>query len=157
MKKTVYLDTTVLSYLFDERESLRSLTELTRRWWKTQGRSYRLFLSAETLAELRDGNYDHKAQSLKEASSIEILRRTDDIETIAKVYVDNLLMPKKVEGDAIHLAYASVYKMDFLLTWNCDHLANANKKQHIRIINTKLGLVVPEIITPMELFKEDMS
>ena len=157
MKKTVYLDTTVLSYLFDERESLRSLTELTRRWWKTQRRGYRLFLSAETLAELGNGNYDHKAQSLKEAASIEILRRTDDIEIIAKVYVDNLLMPKKVEGDAIHLAYASVYKMDFLLTWNCNHLANANKKQHIRIINTKLGLAVPEITTPMELFREDMS
>jgi predicted nucleic acid-binding protein len=113
MKKTVYLDTTVLSYLFDERESLMALTELTRRWWETQRCGYRLFLSAETLAELGDGNYEHKAQSLKEASSIEILRRTEDIETIAKVYVDNLLMPKKVEGDAIHLAYASVYKIDF--------------------------------------------
>ncbi len=63
-------------------------------------------------------------------------------------------MPLKLEGDAFHLAYASVYKIDFLLTWNCNHLANANKKQHIRVINTKLGLSTPEIITPLELFEE---
>ena len=53
-----------------------------------------------------------------------------------------------------HLAYASYYKIDFLPTWNCNHLANANKKQHIRIINTRLNLPTPEIITPFELFTE---
>ena len=64
-------------------------------------------------------------------------------------------MPKDFLGDAIHLSYASSYKIDFLLTWNCRHLANANKRQHIRVINTKLGLFIPEIITPLELFLED--
>lgn len=48
----------------------------------------------------------------------------------------------------------SVYKIDFLMTWNCKHLANANKKLHIRKLNTKLGLFVPDIITPLELFEE---
>lgn len=59
-----------------------------------------------------------------------------------------------MKGDAIHLAYASFYKIDFLLTWNCNHLANANKRQHIRRINTGLNLSVPEIVTPLELFKK---
>ena len=63
-------------------------------------------------------------------------------------------MPKDEMGDALHLAYASFYKIDFLLTWNCNHLANANKKQHIRILNNRLNLFVPEIITPLELFTE---
>jgi hypothetical protein len=61
-------------------------------------------------------------------------------------------MPKVAEGDALHLAYASFYKIDFLLTWNCKHLANANKYQHIRIINTRLQLHTPEIVTPLALF-----
>jgi len=61
---------------------------------------------------------------------------------------------RSLTGDSLHLAYASLYKIDFLLTWNCNHLANANKKQHIRVINTRLGLFVPEIATPMELFTE---
>ena len=48
----------------------------------------------------------------------------------------------------------SYYRMDFLLTWNCTHLANANKREHIRIINHRLGLSVPEIVTPLELISE---
>jgi len=64
-------------------------------------------------------------------------------------------MPQVLKGDALHLAYASFYKIDFLLTWNCNHLANANKKQHIRRINAKLNLSTPEIVTPLQLFTED--
>jgi hypothetical protein len=63
-------------------------------------------------------------------------------------------MPRSLTGDAVHLAYASYYKLDFLLTWNCNHLANANKKQHIRIINARMNLPTPEIITALELFTE---
>ncbi len=95
-----------------------------------------------------------KTEAIKEASKIEVLPHIQEINEVAEVYIKNLLMPQKLEGDVFHLSYASIYKIDFLLTWNCNHLANANKKQHIRIINTKLGLPVPEIITPLELFKE---
>ena len=66
----------------------------------------------------------------------------------------NYLMPLVLRGDALHLAYASFHKIDFLLTWNCNHLANANKRRHIRIINAGLNLATPEIITPLELFSE---
>jgi len=52
------------------------------------------------------------------------------------------------------LAYASFYKIDFLLTWNCNHQANASKRQHIRVINARLNLPTPEIVTPLELFSE---
>ena len=57
-------------------------------------------------------------------------------------------------GDALHLALASFYKCDFLLTWNCTHLANANKFGHIRRINVMLGLNVPLLVTPLELLGE---
>lgn len=76
---------------------------------------------------------------------------------IAQVYLDNYLMPSVLKGDALHLAYASFYKIDFLLTWNCNHLANANKRQHIRVINARLNLATPEIITPLELFSENVD
>lgn len=58
-------------------------------------------------------------------------------------------------GDAVHLAYASYFNIQYLLTWNCNHLANANKRKHIRVINARLGLSTPEIVTPLELFKEE--
>jgi hypothetical protein len=65
------------------------------------------------------------------------------------------VMKEKVYLDSTHLAYASCYNIDYLLTWNCNHLANVNEKKHIRIINGRLGLQTPEIITPLELFKEE--
>ena len=87
-------------------------------------------------------------------AAIQVLPPDERVFEVAQVYLDNYLMPRSLTGDAIHLAYASYYKIDFLLTWNCNHLANANKKQHIRIINTRLNLPTPEIITPLELFTE---
>ena len=60
-------------------------------------------------------------------------------------------MPDDPVGDALHLAIASYHKCDFLLTWNCRHLANANKFGHIRRVNTLLGLYVPLLVTPLEL------
>ena len=60
-------------------------------------------------------------------------------------------MPQDVLGDALHLALASYHKCDYLLTWNCKHLANPNKFKHMRIVNTSLGLYTPEITTPNQL------
>ena len=154
MKNSVYLDTTIISYLFDKRDSIKTFTDITREWWDNQRDNYDLFLSIETLAELNEGNYPYKEDSIRLAETIEVLPRIKDIVRIAEIYIDNLVMPKDIEGDAIHLAYASIYKMDFLLTWNCQHLANARKKPHIRQLNTKLKLFIPEIITPLELFEE---
>ena len=85
---------------------------------------------------------------------INILEGANRIDDIVNVYVKNKLMPEKDIRDALHLAYASLYKIDVLLTWNCSHLANINKIEHIRNINRGLGLFVPEIITPLELRKE---
>ncbi len=79
----------------------------------------------------------------------------DEIADIIDTYIDNHLMPRQRLGDALHLALASFHKCDFLLTWYCNHLANANKFEHIRIINTRLGLFVPALVTPMELCGED--
>ncbi|HET8670464.1 MAG TPA: hypothetical protein VFM05_07530 [Candidatus Saccharimonadales bacterium] len=87
-------------------------------------------------------------------ASIPVLVLHPYIVEIAQTYLNNYLMPQTLTGDALHLAYASYYKMDFLLTWNCNHLANANKKQHIRIINARMNLSTPEIVTPLELFTE---
>ncbi|MDI6795245.1 MAG: hypothetical protein QME81_20685, partial [bacterium] len=89
------------------------------------------------------------------ASTLQLLPPDNQIIEIAQTYIDHYLMPQSLKGDALHLAYASFYKMDFLLTWNCNHLANANKKQHIAILNTRLHLAVPEIITPLQLFHEE--
>ncbi|MCK4798081.1 MAG: type II toxin-antitoxin system VapC family toxin [Spirochaetes bacterium] len=155
MKKDVYLDTTIPSYLFDNRESLKYPIDITKKWFENEKDNFNLWISNETIAELSEGNYPRKNEILDFISKIEVLPLEKQIIEIASIYLENYLMPQNLKGDAIHLAYASYYKIDFLLTWNCNHLANANKKQHIRIINTKLNIGIPEIITPLELFSEE--
>lgn len=70
---------------------------------------------------------------------------------IVEAYVTHKGMPQSPLGDALHLALASYHRCDFLLTWNCRHLANANKFDHIRRVNAILGLYVPALVTPLEL------
>jgi hypothetical protein len=77
------------------------------------------------------------------------------ITNIAATYVQQRVMPADPTGDALHLAIASFHKCDFLVTWNCAHIANANKYVHIRQINTLLGLFVPALVTPLELLGAD--
>lgn len=73
------------------------------------------------------------------------------IAEIVAAYIRHKLMPTGPGGDALHLALASFRRCDFLLTWNCQHLANANKFGHIRRINSMLGLWTPTLATPLEL------
>ncbi|EDN71104.1 conserved hypothetical protein [Beggiatoa sp. PS] len=157
MKPTVYLDTTIPSYFFDERESLKLHIDATQKWWKEERSNFDIWISEETVNEITDGKYPRKPEIVTFISEIPILPFDSQITEIAQIYLDNYLMPRVLKGDALHLAYASFYKIDFLLTWNCNHLANANKRKHIRVINTRLNLAIPEIITPLELFSETID
>ena len=75
----------------------------------------------------------------------------DDIRDVVDFYIQHRVMPNDPVGDALHLALASFHKFDYLLTWNCEHLANANKFGHIRRVNALLGLHVPALVTPQQL------
>jgi len=156
IKKTVYLDTSIPSYLFDNRDNLKTYIEITQAWWEQERHNFEIWISQETITELSQGNYPSQQDTLESVSQLQVLQPCQQIANIAQVYLDNYLMPRVLKGDALHLAYASFYKMDFLLTWNCNHLANANKKQHISIINTRLKLFTPELVTPSQLFTETM-
>ena len=155
MKEKVYLDTTIPSYYFDQRESLATFATVTRKWWTEMSDNYDLFISDAVLQELNSGSYPYKGKLIEFVSTIPLLQLNYDLEQIVEFYLANFIMPKSLIGDAVHLAYASYYDIQYLLTWNCNHLANANKRKHIRVINGRLGLSTPEIITPLELFKEE--
>ena len=83
--------------------------------------------------------------------TLPLLEITPAVAEIVDAYARHRLMPADRSGDALHLAVASYHKCEFLVTWNCRHLANANKFGHIRRINTLLGLFVPALVTPLEL------
>ncbi len=77
------------------------------------------------------------------------------VEELAQELVGRHIIPERAARDALHIAVAAVQKMDYLLTWNCAHLANANKLGHIRRVNALLGLPVPQLVTPLEMIGED--
>jgi hypothetical protein len=88
------------------------------------------------------------------ALSLPLIPVKTEIVEIVREYVAHKLMPEDPTGDALHLALASFHGCDYLVTWNCRHLANANKFGHIRRVNALLGLKTPELVTPPELLGE---
>ena len=105
--------------------------------------------------ELLVGIPERSAQRLSLIRSLTLLPIEPAISDIVTTYIQHKVMPADPTGDALHLAIASFHKCDFLVTWNCLHIANANKFGHIRRINTMLGLFVPALVTPLELLGAD--
>lgn len=85
-----------------------------------------------------------------------VLREPEGLADVVEYYLEHRLVPAGEGGDAYHLAMACLTNMDFLLTWNCRHLANANKVQHLTVVNARLGLRVPIITTPLSLVPEEI-
>jgi hypothetical protein len=97
------------------------------------------------------GEYPTKNDALSLISTLPLVAVEEAIADIVQTYIRHKVMPSDPVGDALHLALASYHTCDFLLTWNCNHLANANKFGHIRRVNGLLGLYVPLLVTPLEL------
>jgi len=153
MKKVVYIETTIPSFYQEVRTEpeMISRRNWTREWWNNQREHYQLVTSIAVIEELERGDYPNKEKILNLVADIPLLSINTEIHDIVETYIKRKLMPADILGDALHLAIASFHGCDFLLTWNCKHLANANKFSHIRRLNTLLGLYVPALITPVEL------
>jgi predicted nucleic acid-binding protein len=159
MRRTVYIETTVPSFYAETRTepAMIARRESTRLWWTEEAPRYDLHVSALVLSELADGDYPGKAEALALVGELPVLDIVPEIEDIAAVYVRKQLMSSRDTRDAFHLAIASHYAVNFLLTWNCRHLANVNKTEHLREINSELGLYVPKLATPDMLIREDIE
>lgn len=154
MKRSVYIDTTIPSYCIDKRPEILIHINRTKIWWKKERKLYRVCTSEFTILELSEGKYPRQKEAITLMKGIQKLKPVKEIDGIIRAYINNKLMPRKDIRDSIHLAFASFYNIDYLLTWNCEHLANIRKQEHIRVVNRRLGLNTPAIITPLELLPE---
>ena len=152
-----YVETTIPSFYHEERvaSDIVARRDWTRRWWATAAARYELVTSPAVLEELAEGRPERSAQRLALVRDLPILAIEPPIVEIVQAYVRHRVMPADPGGDALHLALASYHRCDFLVTWNCRHLANANKFGHIRRVNVLLGLFVPALVTPLELLGDD--
>lgn len=153
----IYVETTIPSFYFEVRHEPEMIARRnwTREWFDASSRMEELVTSTAVLVELERGAFPGRDDAVKLISNLTPLAVTSDVEQIVGEYISRLLMPSDPSGDALHLALASYYECDFLVTWNCKHLANANKFDNIARINGILGLAIPKIVTPLELLEYD--
>lgn len=155
-KPRIYVETTIPSFYFETRQQAAVIArrDWTRDWWQQAILYADLFTSVAVIEELSQGPLQYRQSWLSFVEDLPLLPINEMILEVVEAYVKHLVMPKTSSGDALHLAIASCHQCDFLVTWNCKHLANANKFDHIRKINSQLGLWIPTLTTPLELLEQ---
>ena len=157
MKRKVYLETSVVSYLMAWRSRdlvIAGNQETTREWW-TQRDKFDLFISQFVLDEAAAGDSNAAAQRLKALEGIPELAVVEQVVDIAEALLMQAALPTKAKLDALHIAVAALHGMDFLLTWNCKHIANPIQRPHIEAIVHAFGYQPPIICTPQELLEAE--
>ena len=152
--KKVYIETSVISYL-TSKPSKEIITlghqKVTSQWWKNNKSHFNCFISNAVIQECEKGNKEYALKRLKICANLELARHSEESIKLANALVASKVVPSKAATDAIHIAISAVNKMDFLLTWNCKHIANALIQDRIEKVCNKLGYKKPALCTPAEL------
>jgi hypothetical protein len=153
MNPSVYVETSIISYLSARASRdvvIAAHQKLTWQWWKGR-RSYRLFVSQIVRDEAAVGDPTARARRLRVLRGIPALAVGDEATRLAGELIRRGALPKKATVDAFHIGIAAAHQIDYLLTWNCKHLANATMRGTIDAICRSAGLTPPIICTPVEL------
>jgi hypothetical protein len=143
MSESVYIESTIPSYYLAKpsRDIIASARqELTRIWWERHKGRYDLYISQLVVEECARGDPVLSGKRISLISQLPKLLLSDEIISLAGKFVIENIFPAKATDDAFHLAYASVYQLDYLLTWNLRHLANAYVMKRLRLIADKFGV-----------------
>ena len=150
----LYLETTIPSYLsaYPSRDLIIAAhQQITYEWWQTAQNRFNLFISEAVLTEIRCGDPEAVTRRLKIIEDIPILELNDDVRNLAKYYDETLGLIGKARSDIPHFAFAVSYEMDYLVTWNCSHIANGEIIRRLLAVNLKIKRSTPIIVTPEEI------
>ena len=153
-KKSIYIETTIPSYLTAWLSSelvMAANQQSTRIWWTDYKDKFELFVSEIVIQEAGSGNLEAAKRRLEVLNNISKLDISIEAENLAIKLLNNAALPAKAATDALHIAIATVHGIDFLLTWNCRHIANATLRSKIETICRVSGYEPPIICTPQEL------
>lgn len=158
MRKRVYIETTIVSYLTarPSRNLLRAAHQrITQTWWEQHRHRHDLFVSQFVLDEAADGDPGAAVRRLLSVRGIPVLADSREARSMARALVEHGLLPKVAGIDALHLALAAVHEMDVVLTWNCRHLANAAILGDIGRLVRMNDYEMPIVCTPEELMDDE--
>ncbi|MEX2317934.1 MAG: type II toxin-antitoxin system VapC family toxin [Pirellulales bacterium] len=154
MKPKVYLETTIVSYLtaWPSRDLVMAANQVsTRQWWETAKGRFELYISQPVVDEARAGDPDAAERRPDELQGIPQLATTQEANILAKALLKEVPWPPKAQTDALHIALAAVHGMNYLVSWNCTHIANATLRLRIEAVCRAAGYEPPIICTPQEL------
>ncbi len=154
MKHTIYIETTIFSYLTSRPSKnlvAAAWQQITYDWWINQRDKFELYISELVVAEAERGDPKAAEKRLAKLQNIPALSITDEAVSFAGKLVTKGAIPPKATDDAMHIALAAVHGIDYILTWNCRHIDNAESKPLIRKVCEHSGYIYPEICTPHEL------
>ncbi|MBF0548684.1 MAG: type II toxin-antitoxin system VapC family toxin [Candidatus Riflebacteria bacterium] len=154
MKMKIYIETSFISYLVGRRSKnlvLAAYQELSQEWWEKRSGKYDLFSSQITFNEASIGDPEVSQKRLEILQKIPFITITSEVIELSEKIINSGVIPKKATPDALHISIATVFGMDFLLTWNCRHIANATIQKIISQICLSSGFEMPTICTPIEL------
>jgi len=154
MKPTLYLETTVPSYLVSQPSRdlvVAAHQQITNEWWAHQREKFDIYISQFVFDEARAGDTILAGERMKIISKFPKLEVNQDVKYLAALLIRERIIPAKAVIDAAHIAVSAVHGMEFLLTWNCAHLANAVIAKRIQKVCLDHGFLYPVICTPEEL------
>lgn len=154
---TLYMETTIPSYLLAEpSRDLLVVTrqEVTRTWWNRDHARFTTCISDAVLDEAIRGDRRAAKKRLEFLNQFPVLPASPEVQQLADLYFKERIVPSQKAADAAHLAFAGVYRIQFLCTWNFKHLANAFALRRLRALNEKHGLFTPQVCTPEQLLGE---
>ena len=158
MAMRIYLESTIPSYVVARpaRDLLQAARQqLTRDWWESRREQHELFASQIVLDEIAFGEKAMAQLRLELMQGLPLLPVTDEVKEFARKVQTSGLLPATAERDASHIALASAYELDILLTWNCRHIANATIQTRLRRLAAAAGFTLPVICTPEELLENE--
>jgi predicted nucleic acid-binding protein len=157
MNETVYIETSILGYLTARSTKnliLAGNIEVTRDWWELRRSEFTLYVSQVVLSEAAQGDAEIAARRLEVVRDLPLLEVTEAVEDLAAQFMARSNLPSKASDDAVHIALATVNSLNYLLTWNCKHIANAQIQRKLLEICSDSGYTLPIICTPYELMGE---
>ena len=152
--ESVYIETSVIGYL--TARSTKNLIiagniETTRDWWQNRRNDFVLYISQVVLDEVAKGDAEIALKRLEILNGLLLVELNQTVRNLAAQFLIRSNLPPKASDDAVHIAAATVHGLDYLLTWNCKHIANAQIQRKLAELSLDLGYELPIICTPYEL------
>ncbi|HLP61847.1 MAG TPA: type II toxin-antitoxin system VapC family toxin [Candidatus Deferrimicrobium sp.] len=157
MKPKVYIETTIISYLTGKPSRdiiIAAHQQITEEWWQTRRHLFDLYASQLVIREAGAGDEEYSQKRLNALSEAELLEITESALSLAKTLIEKGAVPQKAAEDALHIAIAAVNGIDYFISWNCKHIANAKMRSKIEQVCLSCGYEPIIICTPEELLED---